>query len=598
MNRLRIIYLFLVLLIFFLPKKVGALELSTIDSLKELLPSLEDNEYKTTILNTLASELREKDPDKALYYSRQALAIATRLQSIPSCAISNKVMGEIFESRHNFQPSINYYLISIRHFKTLSDKNELARLYNRLGHIYINNHYDYEQGIEYVKTAMDYARQADNAKEMATAYNSLGSIYYYRNDLDRAFSYFKDALRIREEIGDESGIAASLNNVGEIYRLKGDFNRALDYYHQAIKINQRIVNKRYLSINYLNLGLIYSDKNDEKAAMEYFNKSIALNHEEGDTTSIINGMLQVGNFYLKVQKYDEAHSTFDEMMRYALKINDLKGQHDASLGQSQAFDGRGNLRKAFDSYKHYTALHDTLFARAKADQMDELNSRLNLRLKENEIALKDNQIALLEQEKTLSHNRQLLLLLSLVVVIAITILIYTNQQSRHYKNKLKMEQQAALDKAKQELMEVELKNRTNDLTNVALHLVEKNKFLQDLQTELKKLRQVPHGEREGRIKELALNVQQNINQQKDLDEFQAHIDELNRSFYSKLRARFPNLTKNEEHLCAMLRLDLSSKEIATLNNITVRAVEMGRYRLRKKFNIPSSHSISDFLKEL
>lgn len=597
-NRLIRCLLLLVATVSFFAREVAARELPQTDSLVFLLSTLDDNEQKISVLNTLATILKESNPDKALAYSRQALAIATRLQSIPSCAVSNKVMGEIFEYRHNFQPSINYYLISIKHFKSLDDKDELARIYNRLGHIYINNHYDYEQGMLYVNTAMEYAEEAGNSKEMAAAYNSLGGIYYYRNDLDKASSYFRDALRIREEIGDESGIAASLNNVGEIYRLKGDFGRAIDYYQQAIKINQRIRHNRYLSINYLNLGLIFSEKEDEKKALEYFGRSIALNREEGDTASIINGMLQTGNFYLKIHKYDEANATFDEMMRLAMLVDDLKGQHDASFGQSLAYDGKGNTRKAFELYKQYSALHDTLFARAKADQLDELHSRLNLRLKEKELALKDNEIALLQREKSLAHSRQLLLLLSLIAVIAITILIYSQQQSRHYKNKLMMEQEAALSKAKQDLMEVELRNKSNDLTNVALHLVEKNKFLQELQAELKKLREVPPAQRENRIKELTLNVQQNINQQKDLDEFQAHIDELNRSFYSKLRSRFPNLTKNEEHLCAMLRLDLSSKEIASLNNITVRAVEMGRYRLRKKFNIPSTLSISDFLKEL
>ena len=116
--------------------------------------------------------------------------------------------------------------------------------------------------------------------------------------------------------------------------------------------------------------------------------------------------------------------------------------------------------------------------------------------------------------------------------------------------------------------------------------------------ELKNLKNAPAEEREERIKELALNVQQSINLQKDLDDFQNNIDHVNSSFYRKLKQKFPTLTKNEERLCAMLRLNLSSKEIAALNNISIRAVEMGRYRLRKKFDIPSTTALSDFLQEL
>lgn len=568
------------------------------DSLERLLLSLDENEQRIAILNELASSLRETNPEKALNYSRQALAIATKLQSVSSCAVTNKVMGEIFEFRHNFQPSINYYLISIKHYKSLDDKDELARIYNKLGHIYITNQYDYDQGMEYINTAMDYARKANNQKEMAASLNSLGGIFYYRNDLEQAFSYFTEALKIRQEIGDESGIAASLNNVGEIYRLKGDLATALGYYQQAIRINQRIKHTKYLSINYLNLGLIYSANKLNDKAIEYFNKSIALNREDRDTAAMMSGMLEIGNFYLRLAQFDEAFSTFDEVLRLAEKVNDLNGQRDASLGLSKAYEAKGETRKAFDLYKRYTALHDSLFLRAKADQLGELHSRFDLNLKEKEIALKDNEIALLQKEQKLAQSRQLLLLLTLAAVIIITVLLYQNQRSRHRKNKVMMEQEAALSKARQALMEVELKNKSNDLTNVALHLVEKNKFLHELKTELKKLREVPPEQREERIKELSLNVQQNINLQKDVQEFLSHIDEVNTAFYSKLKARFPNLTKNEEHLCAMLRLDLSSKEIAALNNITVRAVEMGRYRMRKKFKIPSDYPISDFLKEL
>lgn len=568
------------------------------DSLAALLPTLSDSEDKIELLNNLAVAFRESDPDKALYYSRQALSIATQLQSIPSCAVTNKVMGEIFESKHNYQPSINYYLISIKHYKTLDDKNELAVLYNKLGHIYITNHYDYDQGMVYFNQALEYAGLTGNQKEMATSYNSIGGIYYYRNDLDKAYNYFRDALKIREEIGDESGIAASLNNIGEIHRLKGDFNKALDFYNQAIKINETIRHDKYLSVNYLNLGLIYATRPDTFKARDYFTRSIALNKLNHDTVSLIHGMTELGNFYLKQVNYDAAIQVFDTVLMLSRLTSDLNGQRDASHGLSVAFDGKGNTRRAFDMFREYTRLNDSLFVKTKADQLDELQSRFELNLKEKEIELKDNEIALLQREQKLYHFRQLLLVLSLLLVIIATILVYSKLQSKHKKNKLMMEQEAALSKARQELMEIELRNKTNDLTNVALHLVEKNKFLHELKSELKSLRNAPVEKREELIKGLALNVQQNINLQKDLEDFQSHIDEVNTAFYRKLKTRFPGLTKNEEHLCAMLRLNLSSKEIAAINNITVRAVEMGRYRLRKKFNIPAALSISDFLQEL
>ncbi len=568
------------------------------DSLITLLSNIDESVEKVSYYNKLAVHFKDSDPDRALYYSRQALSLGNKLQSVESCALTNKIMGEIFEDKHNYQPSINYYLISIKHYKTIEDNLQLAILYNKLGHIYITNQYDYEQGMAYFKLALQHAEKINALKEIASSINSIGGIYYYQKDYDRAFTYFRDALKIREELGDEIDIAASLNNIGEIHRLKGNFVQAQDYYNQAIKLNEKHRHLKHLAINYLNTGLIYSATADTQKARNFFMQSISLNTQNKDTIALIRVLTELGNHFNKYNQYDSSLLVFQQVMNVSKENHLLEGQRDAGLGLSIAHEGKGNLKKAIDNYRLFTQIKDSLFVKTKADQLDELHTRFSLDLKEKELELKDNEIALLQREQKIFYFRQLLLLLSLLLLIIFTIFVYSKLQSKHKKNRLILEQEAALSKAKHQLMEHELRNKNNELTNFAIHLVEKNKFLHELKSELKNLRNAPIALREERIKELTFNVQQNINLQKDLEEFQKNIDTVNASFFQKLKQNFSNLTKNEEHLCAMLRLNLSSKEIASLNNISIRAVEMGRYRLRKKFNIPSHHSLSEFLREL
>jgi tetratricopeptide (TPR) repeat protein len=160
------------------------------DSLITLLSDIDESVEKVSYFNKLAVHFKDSDPDRALYYSRQALSLGNKLQSVESCALTNKIMGEIFEDRHNYQPSINYYLISIKHYKTIDDNLQLAILYNKLGHIYINNQYDYEQGMAYFEIALQHAEKIKAHKEIANSINSIGGIYYYQKDYDRAFTYF------------------------------------------------------------------------------------------------------------------------------------------------------------------------------------------------------------------------------------------------------------------------------------------------------------------------------------------------------------------------------------------------------------------------
>ncbi|MBG0783421.1 MAG: hypothetical protein H0S84_14255 [Bacteroidales bacterium] len=271
---------------------------------------------------------------------------------------------------------------------------------------------------------------------------------------------------------------------------------------------------------------------------------------------------------------------------------------DATAGLATANESKGNIPEALKYYKQHSHFKDSLFNIKKSEQLSEIQTRFTLDLKEKEIALKDNKIALLQREQKLNDSRQLLLLLSILLLLIFGLLIYGKLQSRNRKSKLLLSQKESLNKAREELMQAELKSKSNELTNFALHLGEKNKFLHELKNELKSLRNTNDNERETRIKELLINVQQNLQIQKDLDEFQKTINQSNQGFVKKLKQHFPDLTKNEERLCAMLRLNLSSKEIAALNNTSIRAVEMGRYRLRKKLKLKQEQSIIDYLQEI
>ncbi len=74
-----------------------------------------------------------------------------------------------------------------------------------------------------------------------------------------------------------------------------------------------------------------------------------------------------------------------------------------------------------------------------------------------------------------------------------------------------------------------------------------------------------------------------------------NIDLIHEDFFRKLNEKFPSLTENDKKLCAMLRLNLSSKEIASIQNIEAKSVDMNRYRLRKKLNISAEEDLNSFL---
>ena len=95
------------------------------------------------------------------------------------------------------------------------------------------------------------------------------------------------------------------------------------------------------------------------------------------------------------------------------------------------------------------------------------------------------------------------------------------------------------------------------------------------------------------IRKISSLIESNLNTEKDWEVFEFYFNEIHRNFFKSLKSEFPNLTPTELKLCAYIRLNKSSKEISSLMNISLRGVETGRYRLRKKLNLTRDESFLD-----
>lgn len=142
--------------------------------------------------------------------------------------------------------------------------------------------------------------------------------------------------------------------------------------------------------------------------------------------------------------------------------------------------------------------------------------------------------------------------------------------------------------------EVVYKNK--ELAESTMHLVERSDALTKVKEELQRLYKTnPANSDIKKAMSLLTEIERNNS---DWDRFAASFDEVNNGFLKKLKARYPVLTVNDLKLCAYLQLKMSSKEIAQLLNISIRGVEIGRYRLRKKLGLTTDTSLYDFLESV
>lgn len=163
-----------------------------------------------------------------------------------------------------------------------------------------------------------------------------------------------------------------------------------------------------------------------------------------------------------------------------------------------------------------------------------------------------------------------------------------NRQLEH--TRLENEQEIMRLKNEQLMLDLESKNR--ELATTAMTLINKNELLNSLKSDLLQT------EAETSKEEIVKMIDKNLVAAKDWEYFKEAFNNADKNFLDKIKNIHPELTANDLKFCAFLRLNLSSKEIAPLLNISVRSVEIKRYRLRKKLGIDHEVNLVDYILEV
>lgn len=180
------------------------------------------------------------------------------------------------------------------------------------------------------------------------------------------------------------------------------------------------------------------------------------------------------------------------------------------------------------------------------------------------------------------------------------------QKHEHEQGKLKYIHDLEQNKTRNELialknekLEADISFKNAELAASAMHLVKKGELLTKIKKDLSQVsKEIRNPEAVSAIKQMVKKVGEDDKLDEEWEHFARHFDNVHSDYISNLKAKHPNLTGNELKLCANLRMNLSSKEIAQLMNISVRGVEIGRYRLRKKLCITSDVNLFDYIMKI
>lgn len=180
-------------------------------------------------------------------------------------------------------------------------------------------------------------------------------------------------------------------------------------------------------------------------------------------------------------------------------------------------------------------------------------------------------------------------------------LVYSQQQQIYENSRALKDMQLKVVLSENQALHDAVEMKRQEVMNVALSIMEQKEYLESLNDLVKQLSKSKDEKERGElINELGSSLKQRLSYDRDVDTayFYAQAESLHEDFNAKLAENFPDLTQQERRLATLLRLGFSSKYISTLMNITVKSVEISRYRLRQKLGLSKGDNLVNFIKSI
>lgn len=547
------------------------------DSIEKLVQQTPGQKKKVELLLAATKLLKSTDPDQAIVFASRALSLSANANYLELQLQAMIDLGNLYAIKTQFTQGMEMALKAKELAVGLDNKKALGETLLLIGMIRIY-HGDYIQSYGSHFTALRLFEQVSDEEGIVKTMNGIGNICYCQLNFNKAFIYYTNALKRAREIHDSIQIANVLNNIGLVLKERGQMRNSIECFNEAIEINDRLGLKVRLAANYINIATLYLRLDRLNDFLVNYNKGILI-------LSSIGSMHNLAMSYILYTDYFKALKDTENLRKYArmaysdglsYKLRDVVFQAAGILHKHYLSTG-----KIDSAYKYAMIQH------AEKDTMD--NEQSSARLTFLEMEYQDDKKQKVEDLKQQRNNFNVIIMVILAISGLLTTILFLSRQIVKTKN-IRLEKRLLSD-------EVEFKNK--ELTISVMNLIKKNELNEDLSTRLTQMEQkVIDPDIKNEIFQLINLLQRNIKNE-IWEEFEVRFRQVYNSFYEDLISRFPDLTSNELKICALLRLNLSTKEICELSGQRPSSLDMARYRLRKKLGLANSQtSLVTFLSQI
>lgn len=518
--------------------------------------------------------------DSARHYLINSVDKSLSLGDTLRAAVIRHNVGILDQYQGDDESASNIMDTNIEVFKKYNDSLHLANAYLIKGSIAIYQGFS-TIALKESYNALKIHQDLKNDFRIAEALLQIGIIYQNTDDHQKAVDIFKETIILYDKVENQQTKAQALNYIANSYINLKKFDEAEAYSKESLEISKKLKYKANIARTYKQLGFLEYEKGNFNKAITYYTKSYNLWLEVGSTNNQARTLLDIGKSYIGNKDYQTAIKYLNKSIDLAKQTNDTDVLGRAFYEKSIALEKLGKYKASLAIFKENKKINDSIFTTERGKATQELKTIYETEKKEQQIVFQENEINLLEEKAKVSNLQKLLLGSGLTLsLIAIGFGFYG------FRQKIKR------NKVEKEKLDNELAFKKKELTTHALHLAKKNEVLENLKQQAQELKSEQNI---GGYQHLIRTIDFDLQDDNNWENFSNYFQQVHKDFNSRIKKQYPKISASELRFLSLVKMNLSSKEIASILNISNEGIKKARYRVRKKLQLDPNESLEDLI---
>ena len=567
--------------------------ISWMDSSMVIREELNDRPGEIRMINNIAvmyKSLGDTESAMKMYFQGLDKSDSYELEHLKGDLYNN--IAIIHYNQRKLDSAAFYYEKSLKVFETSENQAKQALILNNLGNVfYIQS--DYFEALSYYKQAFEVAEKADDTRTRVMSLSNLSLIYGNVGLVNEAIESLEKLLTHYNQSGEVTRQSGVLQNLANNYLRNKELDKAENYINQAIQ-KKLDTDSDGLDRAYITLSKIYEAKNNEELSVLFAKNAHEISVKTGNKHVMIFANNIFARQFLKEQKYLDAKKVLEENIRISGDKNFPDVLKWTYLHLSNAYAGLNQPVKSLEAQKSAMQFQDSLLNNEKLNAIVRNRIEFQTREKELEAALSKEKLKVVSNELTIkkAETKFYYSILSASLLI-IGIISWWRISSLRKTSALAVKEKED-EKVKAQELTLELKKKEKEIVSKALELAEKNEILSSFKANIHKsaLTSDP-----SLIQHSVDSLEKSLKlSDNNWNAFKTSFEAMYGSFFDNLLKKYPALTPRELQLCALIRLNLSIKEMSNILGISKDSIKTARYRIRKKLGINDSDTnLTSFL---